>query len=142
MKPGGVFVTVLHSPIKFVAVSEATQHLKGRFVGFVGDCTATKDPTAIVLPQQKTWRWETKTVSSDAAMLATYYATCRGKLWTPDQANAAGWTAVKAPLLLMVPLVLFRAIWDEGKPLMPHKIRELAMMIINKAANMAKATTD
>ena len=33
MKPGSAFVTVLHSPMKFVAISEATQHLQGRYVG-------------------------------------------------------------------------------------------------------------
>ncbi len=145
IKPGNAFVTVLHLPMKFVAISEATQHLQGRFVGFVRDHTATKDPTSIVLPQQKTWKWETKIDSSDAAELATYYAkdpTRRGKLWAPDQTSAAGWTAVKAPFLLAVPLVLFRAIRKEGKPLMPHEIRELAMRIINEAANVAKATED
>ena len=50
MKPGSAFVTVLHSPMKFVAISEATQHLQGRYVGFAGDRTATKDPTPVVLP--------------------------------------------------------------------------------------------
>ncbi len=51
MKPGSAFVTVLQSPMKFVAISEATQHLQGRFVGFVGDHLSTKDPISIVLPQ-------------------------------------------------------------------------------------------
>ena len=69
MKPGSAFVTVLHSPMKFVAISEATQHLQGRYIGFVGDRTISKDPILIVLPQQKTWSWEAKTVSSDARLL-------------------------------------------------------------------------
>ncbi len=51
MKPGSAFVTVMHSPMKFVAISDATQHLQGRYIGFVGDRTATKDPTSIILPQ-------------------------------------------------------------------------------------------
>ncbi len=79
-------------------------------MGFVGDRLFMKDPISIVLPQQKTWSWETKTVSSDAVARATYYdedPTCRGKLWTPDQANSVGWMPVKAPLLLAIPLVLF-----------------------------------
>ena len=83
MKPGSAFVTVMHSPMKFVAISDATQHLQGRYIGFVGDRTATKDPTSIVLPQQKTWSWETKSVAMDAAALAAYYAkdsTRRGNL--------------------------------------------------------------
>jgi hypothetical protein len=79
--------------MKLVAISKATQHLQVRFVGFVGDRTATKDPTSIVLPQQKTWKWETKLVSSNAAELATYYTkdpTHREKLWALDQTGAAG----------------------------------------------------
>jgi hypothetical protein len=110
MKPGSAFITVLHSPMKFVAISKATQHLQGRFVGFVGNRLSTKDPISIVLPQQKTWSWETKTVLSDAVALMTHYdedPTRRGKLWTPDQADSAGWTTMKAPLLLAIPLVLF-----------------------------------
>ncbi len=131
--------------MKFVAISKATQHLQGRFIGFVGDRTATKDPTSIVLPQKKIWKWETKTVSSNAAELAAYYTkdpNRRGKLWVLDQDGAEGWTAAKAPLLLAIPLVLFRAIQKEGKPLMPHEVRELAMMIINKAADVDKARGD
>jgi hypothetical protein len=60
IKPGSVFVTVLHSTMKYVVISEATQHLQGWLIGFVGDRTATKEPTAIVLPQQKMWKWENK----------------------------------------------------------------------------------
>jgi hypothetical protein len=39
--------------MKFVAISKATQHLQGRFAGFVGDRTPTKDPILIVLPHQQ-----------------------------------------------------------------------------------------
>ena len=54
IKPGSAFVTVLHSPIKFMAISERTQHLQGQFIGFVGDQTMARDPTPIILPQEKT----------------------------------------------------------------------------------------
>jgi hypothetical protein len=84
IKPGSAFVMVLHLPMKFVAISKATQHLQGRFVGFVGDRTATKDSTLIVLPQQKTWMWETKMMSSDGMVLKAYYTadpTRQGRLW-------------------------------------------------------------
>jgi hypothetical protein len=104
-----------------------------------------KDPISIVLPQQKMWSWETKTVSSDAVALATHYdrdPTHRGKLWTPDQADSVGWTPMKAPLLLAIPLALFRAIREEGKPLMPHKIHGLTTTIINSSADVAKAHRD
>jgi hypothetical protein len=132
-------------PIKFVVISKVTQHLQGKFVGFVGDRTDTKDPTPIVLPQQKMWKWETKTASLDAMALQVYYTadpTRRGRLWVPDQANAQEWTAVKAPLLLAIPLVLFRVIWEEGKLLMPHKIRGLVMAFIHEAVDVAKASAD
>jgi hypothetical protein len=77
MKPGSAFVTVLHSPMKLVAISKATQHLQGRYVGFVGDRTATKDPTPVVLPLQSTWKWETKTFPSWGKTHCAWNATHR-----------------------------------------------------------------
>ena len=145
MKPGSAFVTVLHSPMKFVAISEATQHLQGRYVGFVGDRTATKDPTPVVLPQQSTWKWDTKTTSADAAAIEEYYIadpTRRGKLWAPDQADSDTWTAITAPRLLVAPLVLFQAIREERRPLMPHEIRGLTLTIISDADDSTKACDD
>ena len=104
---------------------------------------AAKDPTPIILPQQKTWKWETKMTSSDGMALEAYYTvdpTRRVKLWVPDQANAHEWTPVKGPLLLTIPLMLFKAIQEEGKPLMPHKIRGLVMGLIREATNIAQAS--
>ncbi len=86
IKPGNAFVTVVHSIMKYFATSKAT-HLQGQFIGFVGDRKATKEPTAIILSQQKTWKWETKTASDDGAALQLYYEedpNQRGKLWSPD----------------------------------------------------------
>ena len=77
--------------------------------------------------------------------LEAYYKeslTRRGRLWAPDLAKAEKWTAMKAPLLLAVPLVLFRAIREEEKPMIPPKIRGLAMATIIEAVDMAKATVD
>ena len=128
MKPGSAFVTVMHSPMKFVAISDATQHLQGRYIGFVGDRTATKDPTAIVLPQQKTWSWETMVVATDADTMAAYYDqdnTRRGNLWAPTiGGNEGGEDTIKAPVLLAIPLLLFQALRAENKPLMPHEAYE------------------
>jgi hypothetical protein len=50
LQKGNVFCTIMHSPMKFVALSDAMQHLQGRFIGFVGDQTLTEEPTAILLP--------------------------------------------------------------------------------------------
>ena len=66
-------MTVLHSPMKFDAISKEAQHLQGWYVQFVGDRTATKEPTPVVLPQQKTWKWETKTMSLDVMALEVHY---------------------------------------------------------------------
>ena len=106
MKPGSAFVAVLNSPRKVVAISKAPQHIQGRYVGFVRDRTAAKDPTPVVLLSQNTWKWETKTTSLDAVALEAHYTadpTRRGKLWAPDQADAHEWTAITAPHLLVAP---------------------------------------
>ncbi len=145
MKLGSTFATVLHSPMKFVAISNATQHLQGKFVAFVGDRSARKDPTPIVLPPQKLWSWETRTVSTNAMALAAYYeedTSCRGELWMPDQATFGEWMPMKAPLLLAVPLVLFQAMRAKGKPLMPHEIHGLTTAIINASTDPEKAHMD
>jgi hypothetical protein len=73
IQPGSAFLTVIHLPLKFLAISKATQHLQGRYVGFVGDHTATKDLTPVVLPSHSTWKWETKTMSLDAVALQAHY---------------------------------------------------------------------
>ena len=57
----------------------------------------------------------------------------------PDQADAHEWTAITTPRLLAVPLVLFWAIWEEQKLLMPHKIKGLVLTIINEADEFDKA---
>ena len=130
--------------MKFVTISKATQHLQGRYVGFVGDHTATKDPTPVVLPSQNTWKWETNTSLDAVALEAQYTAdpTRRGKLWAPDQADAHEWTAITAPRLLVALLVLFWAIREEQKPLMPHEVQGLVLTIINDADDFDKAGND
>jgi hypothetical protein len=53
IKKGSAYCTVLHSPMKFMAISKATQHLQGQFIDFVGDRTVTWEPTLILLPLLK-----------------------------------------------------------------------------------------
>ena len=60
----------------------------------------------------------------------------------PDQADAHEWTAITTPRLLAVPLVLFWAIWEEQKLLMPHKIRGLVLTIINDVGYFDKASNN
>jgi hypothetical protein len=73
LKPGSAFVMVVYFPIKFVAINKETQHLQGCFIGFVGDCSITKNPTPILLSQQKTWHWETYTISTNSRAMETFY---------------------------------------------------------------------
>ena len=61
VKPGSCFVTVVHSPMKFAAISAATLHLQGRVIGFVGDRTATRKPSPIFFPTIQTWQWVKET---------------------------------------------------------------------------------
>lgn len=49
---------------------------------------------------------------------------------------------MKAPLLLAIPQVLFKAMRDEGNPLIPHEVWGLSIKIINKSANAGLATTN
>jgi hypothetical protein len=114
IKPGCGFVTVVHSVMKYVALGDATQHLQGRFIGFMGDCTSTKELTAIVLPSMKTWTWETKRVRDNALHMAECYkqdTTRRGKQWQPLPVESEDeGSDITAPLLLALPNILFQAI--------------------------------
>jgi hypothetical protein len=112
----------------------------------MGDRTATKDPTSIVLPQQKTWSWETKLVATHAAAMAAHYVednTRRGNLWAPTiVGNDGGEGTIKAPVLLAIPLVLFQALRAKKKPLMPHKAYKITMGIVDAAPDVIKAQAD
>ena len=69
VKPGSCFITVVHLPMKFAAISAATMHCQGRVIGFVGDRTATRKPSPILFPTIKTWQWVKETVCADALAL-------------------------------------------------------------------------
>jgi hypothetical protein len=64
MEAVSLFVTVMHSPMKFVAISEATEMIQGQFSDFVVDCTMIRDPTPILLTANKVWQWVEQRVSS------------------------------------------------------------------------------
>ena len=145
MKIGSAFCTVVHSPMKFVAIMAATQQLQGRIIGFVGDQTLTKEPTPILLPPRKAWEWIRMPVATDGpALLAHYQAdpSKRGTLWTPPVGSVVTETTV--PCLLYIPLTLFDNMHKEGHPLMPHEIPNLIMSHVERspedqAAEIAQA---
>jgi hypothetical protein len=53
IKPNSAFCTVIHSPLKFVAITKATQQLQGQIIGFVGGRTITNEPTPVLFSQRK-----------------------------------------------------------------------------------------
>ena len=57
IKKGSAFTTIVHSPMKYVAISKATQHLLGRIIGFIGDRMLTREPSTVLFPTQKMWQW-------------------------------------------------------------------------------------
>jgi hypothetical protein len=128
IKPRSVFCTIAHSPMKFMAIPEATRHLQGRFIGFIGDRTPSRKPTAVLFPTIKTWQWIKATVATDGPKLIAYYdedPSKQGTLWLPGADCATGEGHV--PCFLHIPVLLFDKIRNEGRPLMPHEILQLVL---------------
>jgi hypothetical protein len=61
MKPGSAFCTIVHSPMKFMAIIEATKHLQDRLIGFIGDSMVSRELTPVLFPSKKTWECVTET---------------------------------------------------------------------------------
>jgi hypothetical protein len=131
VKPGSAFCTIVHSPMKFMTISKATWHLQGHFVGFIGDKTASREPTAVLFPTVKTWQWIKATVATNGPTLIEHYdkdPSRWGTLWTPDADCKTSEGHV--PCLLHIPMILFELICNEGHPLMPHEILKLVLVHI------------
>jgi hypothetical protein len=141
IKQGSCFATVMHSPMKFAAIGTATGHLQGRIIGFVGDRTATREPTPILLPQRKTWEWVKETVNTDGPALIRHYTddpARTGTLWKGEGGDEGSLAELQAPRLLAIPLWLLDRIRQEGRALMPHEI--LRMVVTHLDANNANNT--
>jgi hypothetical protein len=134
IKPGSAFCTVVHSPMKCMAISDATRHLQGRLIRFIGDRTVSCEPTAVLFPTVKTWQWVKVTVATNGPMLIAHYdedSSRRDALWMPDADCATGKGHV--PHLLHIPMTLFKFIRNEGRPLMPHEILRLVLDLIKSS---------
>ena len=141
VKQGSSFTTVMHSPMKFAAISVATGHLQGRIIGFVGDRTLTREPTPILLPQRKTWEWVKETVSSDGPAMFKFYdddPSRAGTLWKGEGGDGAK-EEVHAPRLLSIPLWLLDRIRQEGRALMPHEILRIVTNHVGEVNTQAYA---
>ncbi len=135
VKQGSGFITVMHSPLKFAAISAATQHLQGRIIGFVGDRTATREPTPILLPQLA-WQWVKELVFTDGNALIKHYeddASRIGTLWKGEGANAALRVEIQVPRLIAIPLWLLDRIKKKGQALMLHEILKIVVAHLEEA---------
>jgi hypothetical protein len=134
VKPGSTFCTIVHSPMKFMAITKATQQLQGWFIGFVGDRTLLKEPMPILLPLQKTWEWVKATMAMKGDSLLDYFErdpTWRGALWTLAADCTTAETNV--PRFLHILLVLFKMIRKERCLLMPHDILALVLCYVKNS---------
>lgn len=143
VKPGSCFVTVVHSPMKFAAISAATMHLQGRVIGFVGDRTATREPSPILFPTIKTWQWVKETVCADGPALIKYYEDDPvriGTLWPGDGGSEDEKRELHAPRLLSIPLWLLDRIRKEGRAMMPYEIARIVVTHIEEVGDQTYAT--
>ncbi len=140
VKPGSCFATVVHSPMKFAAISAATSHLQGCVIGFVGDRTATREPSPILFPTIKTWQWVKKTVYTDGPALIKHYdddPTRIGTLWKGEGADESEKRELHAPRLLSIPMWLLDRIRQEGRALMPYENARIVVNHIDKVNDAA-----
>jgi hypothetical protein len=142
VKRGSCFATVMHSPMKFTAISAATQHLQGQIIGFMGNQTATHEATPILLPQLKTWQWVKEMVFTDGPAHIKYYeddASRVGTLWKGEGGDATSKVEIQVPRLLVIPLWLLDHIRKEGRPLMPHEILRIVVTHLKEVNDAAYA---
>jgi hypothetical protein len=108
----------------------------------VGDRTATREATPILLLQLKTWQWVKETVFTDGPALIKYYeddASQVGTLWKGEGGDATSKVEIQVPRLLAIPLWLLDRIRKEGRPLMPHKILRIVVTHLKEVNNAAYA---
>jgi hypothetical protein len=62
MREGSAMVTTIHFIAKLFSLSTATSHYQGKYIGFVGDRLATREPGPVLLQATKIWAWVKKLV--------------------------------------------------------------------------------
>ncbi len=132
-------------PMTFMAIRKATQHLQGHFVSFVGDCMVTKDSTPLIVLQQKHRNGRQKQVALTPRCLipTTQMIFPSRESCEPRTTPRVTWEWKYRPCSsLSIPLILFSAIQEEGRPLMPHKVRNCANTIISKAGDLNELLDD
>jgi hypothetical protein len=102
-----------------------------------------RDPTPIILPQEKMWKWKTQKSNTSTTPLEEYYnrdTTRRGKLWSPYPSKNE--EEIEVPILLSIPLILFSTMRAKGRPLMPHEIHTLVVTLTSEAEDASMAGQD
>ena len=60
MRKGSAMVTTIHSVAKFFSLSTAMFRYQGRYIEFVGNRLAAREPGPVLLPATKSWGWVKK----------------------------------------------------------------------------------
>ncbi len=97
-------VTMIYTPGVYYLIKSATNGYQGRVLAFIGDRRATKEPTPICLPTNKTWQWFTGKTVKDEDKFLKYFGnqTNQGTLWKPV-VNVGTPVVAKVPNLLAIP---------------------------------------
>jgi hypothetical protein len=115
-------VTTIHSIAKYFSLSAATSRYQGKYIGFVGDRLATREPGPVLLQATKSWAWVKKSVRINGEELLQAYTGGleHGLLWAP----ATNGTEVEmhVPRLLCLPPVFVKLLRAQKKALMPHEV--------------------
>jgi hypothetical protein len=122
MREGSVMVTTVHSIAKYFSLSAATSRYQGKYIGFVGDRLATREPGPVLLQPTKSWAWVKKLVRSNGEEVIQAYTggLGHGLLWAPTPNGTE--VEMHVPRLVCLPPVFVKLLRDQKKALMPHEV--------------------
>jgi hypothetical protein len=113
MREGSAMVTTIHSIAKLLSLSAATSRYQGKYIGFVGNRLAAREPGPVLLQATKGWAWVKKSVWNNGDKLIQAYTGGleHGLLWAP----ATNGTKVEmhVPCLLCLPPLFVKLLRDQ-----------------------------
>jgi len=122
MREGSVMVTTVHSIAEYFSLSAATSRYQGKYIGFVGNRLATREPGPVLLQPTKSWAWVKKSVRSNGDELLQAYTGGleHGLLWAPTPNGTE--VEMHVPRLLCLPPVFVKLLHHQKRALMPHEV--------------------
>jgi hypothetical protein len=122
MREGSAMATTVHSIAKYFSLSAATSRYQGKYIGFVGNRLATREPGPVLLQPTKSWAWVKKSVRSNGEEVIQAYTggLKHGLLWAPTSNGTE--VEMHVPRLLCLPPVFVKLLRDQKKALMPHEL--------------------